>query len=870
MQRDAAFAELDAPSLRSLDLIVRALRAGSVDGKMVIERMVEICGRESVKRLIPLAQSSLRIRTMRHMLDAIDRKLLDLNGSLVEQSLGDAEEMLSKILEEAAVTAPTPNLAVLLPPPVVAPPPVPAPIVAPPPTAAPPPPPAALPRAVTPPAVALPANAPLLTPPPSALPPAAAAPPPAPAVALPAAAAPLTPPAIVPPPAAAAPPPFSHAPDEASAAVRVDWLNGRYRQAHVRVGLEYQATIPEGTLGTLSEERGDVLLESYGVPTMETETEAEAAAPENAVTPLLQPSSTSSASGPLAIDDLDDKQRFELREALAPSSELRLPSVQSAAIAADKLRGPRRHPTDPLPQPGDLMEVCYDDEHCKGSWYKVVVVRVPAAENAGQAGGSTDGGGSGGGVGATGSVADDGGAVDGGAMDGSAMDGGAMDVTGNGVASAASSAGGKVADQPDATVLVRHAVDASEEWVSVAHLRPYPPELPNDLPWLAKLQKHELLDLWYEGGWWEVQLLGRPKADRLQVLAVRYGKVHEVSPVDLRPWWQRDDEGHWVFTLARRARTLEQWRETLMSAQLKHRMNDRVCGRNGCTLINVGGYAHQGLCRPPVAAGTKRPREPAQPFRPEEAAAASTLQPLVGGGRGGTGSKRRSGSSGRRHDRKRRGSHAAAPGGVGDDDDSDPESAVCAVCHYGGWNDPGYNKKGEWIEGNWILLCDGLGCKNAYHTLCLEPPLLAVPEGDWLCPLCEIKEVTMPPAMEAPMAPAPMAPAPSTEDQLLLGSQLPYLPSLAPPKSRVRPAEPGKSSVTVEFRELHGGDPSDDGSADDDEIPLVSIKAKTHQPDAASATPPVPCEAPGPPTGVQPPPTMLGQAIGIANVEALD
>ena len=34
-----------------------------------------------------------------------------------------------------------------------------------------------------------------------------------------------------------------------------------------------------------------------------------------------------------------------------------------------------------------------------------------------------------------------------------------------------------------------------------------------------------------------------------------------------------------------------------------------------------------------------------------------------------------------------------------------------------------------------ILLCDK--CDAAYHTACLRPPLLTVPQGDWFCPFCQ-------------------------------------------------------------------------------------------------------------------------------------
>ena len=45
---------------------------------------------------------------------------------------------------------------------------------------------------------------------------------------------------------------------------------------------------------------------------------------------------------------------------------------------------------------------------------------------------------------------------------------------------------------------------------------------------------------------------------------------------------------------------------------------------------------------------------------------------------------------------------------------------------------------GTWAEGNWLLLCDQ--CPKAYHTQCLQSPLDAVPEGDWLCPACDTGE----------------------------------------------------------------------------------------------------------------------------------
>jgi hypothetical protein len=49
------------------------------------------------------------------------------------------------------------------------------------------------------------------------------------------------------------------------------------------------------------------------------------------------------------------------------------------------------------------------------------------------------------------------------------------------------------------------------------------------------------------------------------------------------------------------------------------------------------------------------------------------------------------------------------------------EKIFCGVCA-GGEND------------DLMLLCDFQDCKGGYHMYCLNPPMLKVPEGEWLCP----------------------------------------------------------------------------------------------------------------------------------------
>lgn len=37
-------------------------------------------------------------------------------------------------------------------------------------------------------------------------------------------------------------------------------------------------------------------------------------------------------------------------------------------------------------------------------------------------------------------------------------------------------------------------------------------------------------------------------------------------------------------------------------------------------------------------------------------------------------------------------------------------------------------------QPEWILLCDT--CNQGWHASCLRPALMAIPDGDWYCPLC--------------------------------------------------------------------------------------------------------------------------------------
>ncbi|OQR94589.1 hypothetical protein ACHHYP_01114 [Achlya hypogyna] len=61
----------------------------------------------------------------------------------------------------------------------------------------------------------------------------------------------------------------------------------------------------------------------------------------------------------------------------------------------------------------------------------------------------------------------------------------------------------------------------------------------------------------------------------------------------------------------------------------------------------------------------------------------------------------------------------------------------------------GCNKKG----GDGLrIVCDGKGCDKEFHTTCLDPPLITVPDGAWYCPSCAKRTPKQPLAVATPTA----------------------------------------------------------------------------------------------------------------------
>ena len=76
----------------------------------------------------------------------------------------------------------------------------------------------------------------------------------------------------------------------------------------------------------------------------------------------------------------------------------------------------------------------------------------------------------------------------------------------------------------------------------------------------------------------------------------------------------------------------------------------------------------------------------------------------------------------------------------GEDAEEGEDSSLSQMCEACG--------EDQWRAGNEILLCDG--CPRAYHTQCLLPPLLAIPEGEWFCPSCAA-DAPFPPSASFPI-----------------------------------------------------------------------------------------------------------------------
>ncbi|XP_066266243.1 remodeling and spacing factor 1-like isoform X5 [Branchiostoma lanceolatum] len=91
--------------------------------------------------------------------------------------------------------------------------------------------------------------------------------------------------------------------------------------------------------------------------------------------------------------------------------------------------------------------------------------------------------------------------------------------------------------------------------------------------------------------------------------------------------------------------------------------------------------------------------------------------------------------SGKRRGRRRKESSNEEESSAEEEEEDSSEEEEEEDSEYPTEDDSPCSKCGMYNHPEWILLCDK--CDSGYHTACLRPPLMMIPDGDWFCPSCE-------------------------------------------------------------------------------------------------------------------------------------
>ena len=164
--------------------------------------------------------------------------------------------------------------------------------------------------------------------------------------------------------------------------------------------------------------------------------------------------------------------------------------------------------------------------------------------------------------------------------------------------------------------------------------------------------------------------------------------------------------------------------------------------------------------------------------------------------------------------------------------------AVCYRC-----------ESGKEMPDNQVMLCDNLLCATiAWHQLCLEPPILEIPDGIWFCPICADNGVAersvtvneklreqepVPGPASVPVIPPRDGPRGKSEKRLggAGSSSDPLQAQQMPPPRRV-----AKRVDKVEAAALTNGEPSRHNGAKDSVEALEAEEAMAHETATVLAT----------------------------------
>lgn len=260
------------------------------------------------------------------------------------------------------------------------------------------------------------------------------------------------------------------------------------------------------------------------------------------------------------------------------------------------------------------------------------------------------------------------------------------------------------------------------EEVQKTALRPRPPHA---VGFASKLRRGAVCELWWEDGWWPVKVAerhrGRPAvrggkapSSTFDVYSELYGEVEVTVPASqLRPRFTLLCGTDWLALPPVSQTCGLEAREMFIGEEELEVTEEEMAAERAAAAA-----ARQVVLKEKLAA-----REAAKALAAQAKAEKRSLRESEEAARAAATEVKR----------KRCGGHASPKTSATRDDD---DAAACYACTRS--SDATRRRIAKtWIEGNWLLLCDGPGCPRAYHTLCLCPQLEVVPEGDWLCPACE-------------------------------------------------------------------------------------------------------------------------------------
>ena len=309
-------------------------------------------------------------------------------------------------------------------------------------------------------------------------------------------------------------------------------------------------------------------------------------------------------------------------------------------------------------------------------------------------------------------------------------------------------------DGREATVRYTHLLtgegesEALVEQVNAAALRPCPPRA---IGFASTLRRGSICELYHNDGWWQVRVAERHKrkpavaggktpAARYEVYSETYGEIDATVPASqLRPRFALLSGSEWLALapvgqkcgLTEAEMVVGEEEEEVTEEEMAAEKAAAEAKRDAARTERLAAQEARAKAQAKAKAERQAAKERLAAARQAKRAAAAAEKQAAQ-------EERMKRAAEKRRAQGKRQKTGASPAEAEAEAGAEAEAA-CHVCARSS-----SRKRREiartWIEGNWLLLCDGDGCNKAYHTLCLRPKLDAVPEGDWLCPTCAPKD----------------------------------------------------------------------------------------------------------------------------------